>query len=112
MKSGHGSCSWKRTRYGSTITTSLTFSRRIFAPFAVEAEPHVLRGEGIAVVEFQPLAELELVDALIRAERPGLGEAGRHEIAGHGLHERVVDGVEHPERGDLAQHLARIEPDG
>ena len=76
---------------------------------AVEAELHVLGGEGVAVVELQALAQLELVDALIRAHRPRLGQARGHEVAGHGLHERVVDRVEDPERGE-AHELARIEP--
>jgi len=60
---------------------------------ALEAELHVLGGEGIAVVELETLAELELVDALVRAHRPRLGEARRHEVAGHRLHERVVHRV-------------------
>ena len=77
----------------------------------LEAEPHVLGGERVAVVELQALAELELVDALIRAHRPRLGEAGRHQVAGHGFDERVVDGIEHPERGE-ARELSRIEPHG
>src|SRR6266487_5039807 len=39
---------------------------------AKEAELHVLGGERIAVVELEPLPELEVVDALVRADRPGL----------------------------------------
>jgi hypothetical protein len=66
----------------------------------------------IAVVELEALAQLELVDALVVADRPGLGQAGAHQVAGHGLHEGVVDGVKDPERRELARHLARIEPDG
>ena len=78
---------------------------------AQEAELHVLRGEGIAVVKLESLPELELVGPPIRGLGPRLGEARRHEIAGHRLHEGVVDRVEHPERGDLTRHLARIEPE-
>jgi hypothetical protein len=77
---------------------------------ALEAELHVLSGEGIAVVELHPLAQLELVDALVGAHRPRLGQARGHEVARHGLHERVVDRVLHPEGRDLAQVLAGIEP--
>ena len=78
---------------------------------ALEAEPHVLGGEGIAVVELDALAQLELVDLLVGAHRPRFGEARRHEIAGHRLHERVVHRVEDPERRDEARgRLARVEP--
>ena len=77
---------------------------------AVEAEPHVLGGERVAVVELESLAQLELVDAPVRAHLPGLGEARGQEIAGHRLHERVVHRGEHPERGQHAHHLGRIEP--
>ena len=78
---------------------------------AMEAELHVLGGERIAVVELEPLTQLELVDALIRAHRPGFGQARRHEIAGHGFHERVVDRVEDPERREPLE-LAGVEPHG
>jgi hypothetical protein len=77
---------------------------------AIEAELHVLGGEWIAVVELEALAQLELVDPLIGAERPRLGQARRHDVAGHGLHERVVERILDPERGDEPQHLSRIEP--
>ena len=56
--------------------------------------------------------EAELVDALVGADRPGFGQAGAHQIAGHGFHERVVNRVEDPEGSELARHLGRIEPDG
>src|SRR5262249_6369623 len=36
----------------------------------LEAELHVLGGEGIAVVKLQAVAQLELVDALVCAHRP------------------------------------------
>ena len=77
----------------------------------LEAELHVVRRERITVVELQSLAQLEVVDALVRAHRPRLREARRHEVAGHRLHERVVHRVEHPERcQEAAGDLARIEP--
>ena len=78
---------------------------------AMKAELHVLGGEGVAVVELESLAQLELVGELVRAHRPRLGQARRHQIAGHRLHERVVDRVEHPERGEPLE-LSRIEPHG
>ena len=77
---------------------------------AVEAEPHVLGGERVAVVELHALAQLELVHAPVRAHLPGLGQARGQEIAGHRLHERVVHRGEHPERGQHPDHLGRIEP--
>ncbi|OLC00517.1 MAG: hypothetical protein AUH30_02350 [Candidatus Rokubacteria bacterium 13_1_40CM_68_15] len=79
---------------------------------ALEAEFHVLGREGIAVVELQSLAQLELVDALIRAHRPRLREARRLEIARHRLHQRIVKAIEDPEGRELADDLAGIEPEG
>src|SRR5262249_48351460 len=74
-------------------------------------ELHVVRGERIAVVEPEALAELELVGLAVRALLPRLRQARRHEIAGHRLEECVVERVEHPERRDEAgSQLARIEP--
>ncbi|MBM3220773.1 MAG: hypothetical protein FJZ38_19220, partial [Candidatus Rokubacteria bacterium] len=61
---------------------------------ALEAELDVLRGERVAVVEADALAELELVDELIRRERPRLGEARHAEVPGHRFDDGVVDGVE------------------
>ncbi len=37
-----------------------------------EAEPHVLGGEGVAVVELQSFAQLEFIDPLIGADGPRL----------------------------------------
>ena len=80
-------------------------------PGAREAELDVLGRERIAVVKREPLAQLELVDALIGAHRPRFRQASRHEAAGHGLHERIVQGIDHPEGRDDAHDLGRIEPD-
>src|SRR5262245_26091840 len=111
MKSGKGSWSWKRTRDGLTTTTSFTRSWSTFEPFArAKLKLHVLGRERIAVVELQPLAQLELVGELIGADRPGFGEARRHLVAGHRLHQRVVERVEDPERRELADDFAWIEP--
>src|SRR5262249_14533922 len=41
---------------------------------ALEAEFNVLGGEWVAIVEFEPLAKLELVSCLVGAERPRFGE--------------------------------------
>ena len=77
---------------------------------ALKAELHVVGGERVTVVKLQPLAQLEFVDSLVRAHRPRLRQAGRHEIAGHRFHERIVDRVQHPERGETHE-LTGIEPD-
>ena len=78
MKSGHGSCSTNRTLYGSTTTTSLTFSFSC-APLArSKLNFDVLGGERVAVVEFQAFAQVEFVDELVRALGPGFREARRH----------------------------------
>jgi hypothetical protein len=76
----------------------------------VEAELHILGGEGIAVMEGQPLTQVKFVHPLIGAHRPGLSQAGGHEIARHGLDDGIVQSIEHPKRRDQAHHLTRIEP--
>jgi hypothetical protein len=65
---------------------------------AQEAELHVLGGEGVSVVELQPLAQLEVIDPSVRAEGPRLREARRSRVAGHGLDERVMERIADPER--------------
>jgi len=59
MKSGHGSCSVKRTRDGETTVTSFTFSCSSFALGARERKLHILRRERVAIVELEVLAQLE-----------------------------------------------------
>jgi hypothetical protein len=78
---------------------------------AAEAELDVFGGKGIAVVEFHPLAQIEFIDALILAHGPGFGEARRHALAGHRLHQRIVQRVQNPERGQRARRrLPRVHP--
>ena len=77
----------------------------------LEAELHIIGGERVAVVELDALAQLELVDALIGAHRPRLGQARRQQVARHRLHERVVKSVRDPEGGESAE-LSRVVPDG
>src|SRR5262249_22699863 len=80
---------------------------------AQEAELDVLPRKGIPVVELEPFPQLELVGLAVRAHCPRLGQAWRQMVAGHGLHKRVVDRVEDPERREDADDgLARIEPNG
>ncbi len=80
------------------------------AAVALERELHVLRGERVAVVEHHALSQHELVAEPIPGHRPRLGERRRHAVARHGLHHRVVDGVQHLHDRDDAGVLARIEP--
>ena len=82
------------------------------AAIAVEGELDVLGGDGIPVVELDPLAQQELVTGAIGGHRPGLREARRGRALGHGLHQRVVDRVEDLERTDGGLRLAGIEPAG
>ena len=82
---------------------------RAAALVALEGKLHVIRGERIAVVELDALAQHELVAEPVARRRPRLCEARRHRIPGHRLHEPVVQGVEHHERRDHARRFRRIE---
>jgi hypothetical protein len=77
---------------------------------AIEGELHVLRGDRVTVVELGILAEDELVGDAVLGQRPGLGQARGADIARHGFEQRVVQGVQHHERGDEGLGLTRIEP--
>ena len=82
------------------------------APVALEAELHVLGREGIAVVEPEALAQLELVHEPVRALLPGLGQARRHVVAGQRLDQRVVQRIEKHERRADPRGLGGIEKRG
>jgi hypothetical protein len=82
------------------------------AAIALEGELHVLGGERIAVVKDDALAQDELVAEPVLRHGPRLGERRRHAIAGHGLHQRVVQGVEDLHERDDAGVLRGIEPRG
>src|SRR5262245_59765595 len=77
---------------------------------ALEAELHVLAGDGIAVVELEPPAELELVGEPVRALRPRLRQAVAHLLVRHRAHESIVDRVDRAEGCDLRRRRRRIEP--
>ena len=77
---------------------------------ALEGELHVLGRHHVAVVETDVLAQHELVDEAVLRLGPRLGERRRHRLAGHRLHEGVVQGVQHHEGRDDAGGLGRIEP--
>ena len=79
------------------------------AAIAQKAEPHVFRREGVAIVELQSLAQLELVREPIRALLPGLGQAWRHVITRQRLDQRVVEGVQEDERHADSGGLGGIE---
>ena len=82
------------------------------ASIALEAEPHVFRRKGVAVVEPETLAQLELVHEPVRALRPGLGQTGRHVIAGQRLDQGVVQSIQEHERGADSWALAGVEKGG
>jgi len=77
---------------------------------ALEAELHVVRGQWIAVVEFQSWPQLELVIEAVLTLLPGFCEARAHLVPGVRTHERVVERVEHAERRDLRRRGGRVEP--
>ena len=79
---------------------------------ALERELHVLGGERIAILEHDALAHDELVAEAVLGDGPGFGQRGRHGVARHGLHHRVVHGVEHLHHRDDPGVLPGIEPDG
>ena len=79
---------------------------------ALERELHVLRRHRLAVVELHALAEHELIGEPVLGCGPGLGEARGHGVAGHRLHERVVQRVEDHEGRDDARRLGGVEPRG
>ena len=70
------------------------------APVTLERELDVLGCDRVTVVELRPAAEDELVDEPIRGHAPRLGQARRHRLARHRLHERVVQRVEEHVRRD------------
>ena len=82
------------------------------APVAGEAELHVLGRERIAVVEPEPLSQLELVHEPVRTLFPRLGQARAHVVAGQRLDQRVVQGIEEDERCAESRGLGGIEKRG
>jgi hypothetical protein len=80
---------------------------------AQEAKLDILGGEGVAIVELEPLTELKFVHPLVIAHCPVLCQAEGHGVAGHGLDEGVMQGITKPEgRTAHCRHLPRIEPGG
>ena len=80
------------------------------AAIAIEAELDVLGGDGVAVVEFGPVAQHEFVGEPVFADRPRFGKARRQVFARHRLHHRVVQRIEDHERRDHPGRLGRVEP--
>src|SRR5207248_11428707 len=77
---------------------------------ALEAELDVLGGDRVAIMEFEPCAQLELVCLAVLALLPGFGEAWAHLLPGIGADHRIVDRVKHAERRDLRRRGRRVEP--
>ena len=80
------------------------------AAVPLEGELHVLRGDGIAVVELDAVSQEELVGEAVLRRRPRLCQARRIEPARHGLDEGIVDRVEDHERRDGRLRLRGVEP--
>ena len=79
-------------------------------PIALERELHVLGRHRLTVVELHALPQQELVRQPVGGHGPRLREARRVDAAGHRLDQRVVQGVEHHERGDRGLGVPGIEP--
>ncbi len=88
----------------------LLHRRMLCAAIAFEGELHVLGGDGLAVVKRDTLAQHEVVGDAVFAGGPGFRQARRRALPGHGLQHRVVQRVQHQERGDDAGGLGRVEP--
>src|SRR5439155_1357573 len=80
------------------------------AAIALQRELDVLGSDRLAIVKAHAFAEHELVDEPVRRRAPRLGQARRHGVARQRLHHRVVQRVQHHERGDDAGGLRRVEP--
>ena len=79
------------------------------AAVPLERELDVVGRDGLAVVERRPSAQHELVDEPVGRRAPRLGQAGRHGLLGHRLHEGVVERVEDHEGRDEARRLGGLE---
>ena len=82
------------------------------APIPLERELHVVGDDRIAVVEPGALAKDELVHEAVLRHAPGFGQARSHGVAGHRLHQRVVQSVEDHERRADPRGLGGVEPRG
>ncbi len=80
------------------------------ATIALEGELHVLRRHALAIVERHPVAQHEGVAHAIFGRRPGLCQAGCHQLARHRLQHRIVQRVVEHVRRDERWRLGRIEP--
>src|SRR2546422_8385466 len=88
------------------------------ALITLETEFHVLGGDGVAVVELEAAAQLELVHEPVRALRPRLRQAVAHLLPRHRADQRIVERIQHTEGCDLwrggwrdeTQHRQRYRP--
>ncbi len=96
--------------HGLDLAHALLQDLRPRALVPLEGELHVRGRDRLAVVELRALAKDELVREPVLRLRERLREARGVEASGHGLHQRVVQGVEHHEgRGDPLG-LTGVEP--
>ena len=80
------------------------------ALIAIKAELDVFGRHRVAVVKRQPRAQLERVGQPVLALLPRFREARSHLLPGIGADQRIMDRVEHAERGDLRRRGRRVEP--
>src|SRR3989475_898182 len=71
------------------------------ALITLETEFHVLGGDGVAVVELEAAAQLELVHEPVRALRPRLRQAVARLLPRHRADQRIVERIQHAEGRDL-----------
>src|SRR5207245_1925370 len=79
-------------------------------PVALEGELHVLRGDGVAIVEARVLSQDEFPGEMILGDRPRLGEIRGERLPRHGLHEGIVERVVHQEGRDHPARFRGVEP--
>src|SRR5262249_57013516 len=76
---------------------------------ALERELHVLRGDGIAVLEPHTLPQREVIGAPVAARLPGLRESGARTLARKWPHQGIVNRVVHHQGQRRPRGLRRIE---
>jgi len=73
-------------------------------------ELHIVGRDGFTVVEQGILAQGEIVGPAVLGDGDRLGKAGRLNLAGHRLHDGIVECVHHHIRCDDPRAFRRIKP--
>jgi hypothetical protein len=80
------------------------------AAVALERELHILGGQRVAIVKFDPFAQHELVALAVLRGDDRLGQARGEALPRHRFDHRVMQRIKHHERRDDAGRFGRIEP--